>query len=323
MIAGLDLVSRGDIFIGERRVNDISPRDRDLAMMFRNDTLYPGMSVADNMAFGLKRRNFAAPEISKRVQDAAAIFGLEAILKSKPDQLSHENRQRAALAGAVARQPKVLLFDQPFANLDASTQVQMRTELLRLHQRSETTLIYNTHDPGEAIALGDRLVLMNDGGVQQHGAPLTLYDRPVNLFVASFLGSPSINLIHGILKQERDSLLFCEREGGTIEARMQFSERRAAKGFLGKPIVLGIRPEDVEVAESTKRAENADSFPAILDLVEPTGGETNLYLQTGAHTVIGRSQGRFEQKDVGRRLQFGMNLQKAHFFDPVSELRIL
>ncbi len=185
-------------------------------------------------------------------------------------------------------------------------------------------MIYVTHDPAEAMTMGDRLVIMSDGVVQQNDTPLALYHNPVNLFVASFLGSPPMNLIHGTLKQERDSLLFCERKGGTIEARTQLSERPAAKEFLGKPIVLGIRPEDIEVAQSTKwQGSGPDSFPAILDIVEPTGAETNLYLQTGAHTVVCRSQGRFEQKDAGRRLQFVMNLRTAHLFDPISTLRVV
>lgn len=324
MIAGLEDVSRGDISIGDRRINDVLPKDRDVAMMFQNDALHPHMSVYDNIAFGLKRRNFAIAEIRKRVQDAAAILGLEAFLKLKPHSLSEEDRQRVALGRAIVRQPKVFLFDQPLANLDDGTRVQMRTEIMKLHQRLETTMIYVTHDPVEAMTMGDRLVIMSAGVVQQNDTPLALYNSPVNLFVAGFLGSPPMNLIHGTLKQERDSLLFCEREGGTIEARLPLSERPMAKEFLGKPIVLGIRPEDIEVPQSTKRPGNGpDSFPAILDIVEPMGAETNLYVETGAHTVVCRSQNRFEQKDAGRRMHLEMKLQKAHLFDPVSTLRVI
>ncbi len=323
MIAGLEEISRGDIFIGDRRVNDVAPKDRDIAMVFQNYALYPHMSVYDNMAFGLKLRKFPKPEIKKRVQDAAAILGIEDLLERKPKALSGGQRQRVAVGRAIVRQPKVFLFDEPLSNLDAKMRVQMRTEITKLHQRLQATMIYVTHDQVEAMTMGDRIVVMNGGVVQQNDAPLKLYNEPVNLFVAGFLGSPPMNFLHGSLKEDRESLVFREMEGGTVEVRLPAAERRGARGLVGKPMLLGIRPEDIEVAQFTKGQETAESFPAVVDLVEPMGAETNLYLQTGAHTVVCRSQRPLDHREAGHRMQFEMNLKKAHLFDPLSTLRIV
>jgi multiple sugar transport system ATP-binding protein len=324
MIAGLEEISRGDIFIGDKRVNDVPPKDRDIAMVFQNYALYPHMSVYDNMAFGLKLRRFPKAEIKKRVQDAAAILGIEALLERKPKALSGGQRQRVAVGRAIVRQPKVFLFDEPLSNLDAKMRVQMRTEITKLHQRLQATMIYVTHDQVEAMTMGDRIVVMNAGVVQQNDTPLKLYNEPVNLFVAGFLGSPPMNFIHGTLKQEKDGLLFQELEDGTIRVKLPVEERPAAREFVGKPMILGFRPEDIEVAKFTKGQERtAASFPAVVDLVEPMGAETNLYLQTGAHTVVCRSQGTLDHRDAGHRMQFELNLRKAHLFDPTSTNRIV
>ena len=324
MIAGLEEISRGDIFIGDRRVNDVSPKDRDIAMVFQNYALYPHMTVYDNLAFGLKLRKFPKPEIKKRVMDAAGILGIQELLERKPKALSGGQRQRVAVGRAIVRQPKVFLFDEPLSNLDAKMRVQMRTEITKLHQRLQATMVYVTHDQVEAMTMGDRIVVMNHGVVQQTDTPLALYNAPVNLFVAGFLGSPPMNFINGTLKLVGDSLLFSELEGGTIEARMPVSERPGAREFLGKPMLLGIRPEDLEIAQFEKGRQNsAASFPAIVDIVEPMGAETNLYLQTGAHTVVCRSQRPLDHREAGHRLQFEMDLGKAHLFDPVSTRRIL
>ena len=324
MIAGLEEISKGDVFIGDRRVNDVPPKDRDIAMVFQNYALYPHMTVYDNLAFGLKLRKFPKAEIRKRVTDAAAILGIEELLERKPKALSGGQRQRVAVGRAIVRQPKVFLFDEPLSNLDAKMRVQMRTEITKLHQRLQATMIYVTHDQIEAMTMGDRIVVMNHGVVQQNDTPLTLYNEPANLFVAGFLGSPPMNFLHGTLKQDRDALLFCEMEGGTIEARLSMADRPAAKEFIGKPMLLGIRPEDVEVAQFEKGSESdIASFPAIVDIVEPMGAETNLYLQTGAHTIVCRSQRAFDHREAGHRLQFQMNLRKAHLFDPESTKRVL
>ncbi|MGH8092838.1 MAG: ABC transporter ATP-binding protein [Chthoniobacterales bacterium] len=324
MIAGLEDISKGDIFIGEKRINDVAPKDRDIAMVFQNYALYPHLSVYDNLAFGLKLRRFPKTEIEKRVADAARILGIESLLNRKPKSLSGGERQRVAVGRAMVRQPKVFLFDEPLSNLDARMRVQMRAEITRLHQRLQATMIYVTHDQVEAMTMGDRIVVMKEGVVQQNDAPLALYNEPVNLFVAGFLGSPPMNFISGRLKEDGDKIRFCELDGGTIDVAFPARERPAARAFLGKDVVLGIRPEDLEVATFTRKEGKAAGigFPAIVDLVEPMGAETNLHLQTGAHTLVCRSQAGFDHREAGHRLQFEMNLRKAHFFDPVSTNRL-
>ena len=323
MIAGLEEISKGDIYIGDRRVNDVPPKDRDIAMVFQNYALYPHMSVYDNLAFGLKLRKYPKTEIRKRVMDAASILGIEELLERRPKALSGGQRQRVAVGRAIVRQPKVFLFDEPLSNLDAKMRVQMRAEITKLHQRLQATMIYVTHDQIEAMTMGDRIVVMNNGVVQQTDTPLKLYNEPVNLFVAGFLGSPPMNFINGTLKQDRDALVFSEIQGGTIQVRLSARERPAALDLLGKPLLLGIRPEDIELAQFSGSEDVTGSFPAIVDIVEPMGAETNLYLQTGAHTVVCRSQKAMDHREAGRRLQFEMNLKKAHLFDPSSGARVL
>ena len=323
MIAGLEEISKGDIYIGDRRVNDVPPKDRDIAMVFQNYALYPHMSVYDNLAFGLKLRKYPKAEIRKRVMDAAGILGIEELLERRPKALSGGQRQRVAVGRAIVRQPKVFLFDEPLSNLDAKMRVQMRAEITKLHQRLQATMVYVTHDQIEAMTMGDRIVVMNGGVVQQTDTPLKLYNEPVNLFVAGFLGSPPMNFINGTLKQDRDALVFSEIQGGTIQVRLSARERPAALDLLGKPLLLGIRPEDIELAQFSGSEDVTGSFPAIVDIVEPMGAETNLYLQTGAHTAVCRSQKAMDHREAGRRLQFEMNLKKAHLFDPSSGARVL
>ena len=324
MIAGLEEISKGDIYIGEKRVNGVAPKDRDIAMVFQNYALYPHMSVYDNLAFGLKLRKFSKPEIKKRVVDAASILGIESLLDRKPKALSGAQQQRVAVGRAIVRQPKVFLFDEPLFNLDPKMRVQMRTEIIKLHQRLQATMIYVTHDQIEAMTMGDRIAVMNDGRVQQIDAPLVLYNEPVNLFVAGFLGSPPMNFISGTLKEDGDKIRFREDEGGTIEVAFAAADRPAAREFVGQNIILGIRPENLDVATLSRKEGKAagTGFPAIVDIVEPVGAETNLYLQTGAHTLVCRSQSAFDRSEAGRRLQFEMNLAKAHLFDPVSTVRL-
>ena len=324
MIAGLEEISKGDIYIGEKRVNGVAPKDRDIAMVFQNYALYPHMSVYDNLAFGLKLRKFSQPEIKKRVVDAASILGIESLLDRKPIALSGAQQQRVAVGRAIVRQPKVYLFDEPLFNLDPKLRVQMRAEIIKLHQRLQATMIYVTHDQIEAMTMGDRIAVMNDGRVQQIDVPLVLYNEPVNLFVAGFLGSPPMNFISGTLKEDGDKLRFREDEGGTIEVAFAAADRPAAREFVGQNIILGIRPENLDVATLSRKEGKAagTGFPAIIDIVEPVGAETDLYLQTGAHTLVCHSQSAFDRKDAGRRLQFEVNLAKAHLFDPVSTVRL-
>jgi len=324
MIAGLEEISVGDIYIGEERVNDVAPKDRDIATVFQDGALYPHLSVYDNLAFGLKLRKFGKTEIKQRVSDVAGILGIESLLDRKPKALARSQRQRVAIARAVVRQAKVFLFDEPLSNLDDKARVQMRTEITKLHQRLQATMVYVTHHQVEAMAMADRIVIMNEGAVQQIGAPLVLYHEPANLFVAGFIGNPPINFISGSLKEDGDKMRFGECEGGSIDLAFPAAERLAAREFIGKEVILGIRPEDLEVSQFGRKEGRAaeKGFPAIVDAVELMGAETNLYLQTGAHALVCRSRQAFDHRDAGRRLRFEMNLAKGHLFDPVSTRRL-
>ena len=322
MIAGLEEISKGEIFIGDRKVNDVPPKDRDIAMVFQSYALYPHMSVYDNMAFGLKLRKYPKAEIRKRVTEAAGILGIESYLERKPKQLSGGQRQRVALGRAIVRQPKVFLFDEPLSNLDAKMRVQTRTELIKLHQRLQATMIYVTHDQVEAMTMGSRIAVMEGGNLQQNEPPLTLYHEPKNLFVAGFLGSPPMNFVAGKLSQKEDRIIFKEMAGGVIEVRYRERDRPALKSYVGKEVTLGVRPEDIELSQGAREAAEVP-FQAVVDIVEPMGAETNFYLQTGNHTVICRSQAVVDQREVGHRLQFQINSAKTHIFDPVTTNRVV
>ena len=330
MIAGLEDISRGDISIDGRRVNDVAPKDRDIAMVFQNYALYPHMNVFDNMAFGLKLRKFPKTEIAKRVNDAAGILGLEQLLDRKPKALSGGQRQRVALGRAIVRQPKVFLFDEPLSNLDAKMRVQMRTEIIKLHQRIKATMIYVTHDQVEAMTMGTRIVVMDavvnsqtklkEGVVQQIDEPLKLYREPHNLFVAGFLGNPPMNFIHGKVEIKNDHCLFSEENQGTL--RLDLGVRPSATPFQGKEVILGLRPECFEFV-SAEKLTAPNTFPAVVDIVEPMGSETNLYLNTGAHTITCRTHAHLGHDQTGRRLYFQAQADQLHLFDPASTLRIV
>lgn len=323
MIAGLEEISRGEIVIGDRGVNDVPPKDRDIAMVFQDGALYPHMSIGENLAFGLQAREFAKTEIKNRVHDAAVALGIEDLLDRKPSSLSVVQRQRVAVGRAIARQPKVILFDEPLKDLDPTTQGQMRTEIRKLHQRLQVTMIYATDDSAEAMTMGDRIVVIDHGVVQQSDPPHVIYSEPANLFAARALGVPPMNLIHGTLKQERDALLFRESGEGTIEARISPTDHPGASDFVGKPVVLGFRPEDMEIAQVTKGQEVArGAFPALVDSREDTGPATVLHLETGAHRLVCRTREPLAAGGEGRRMRFEINLKKAHLFDPVSTLRL-
>ena len=329
MVAGLEDISGGDISIGDRRINGVPSKDRDIAMVFQNCALYPHLSVYENMAFGLKLRKFPQAEIQKRVHETAAILGLDQLLTRKPKTLSGGQRQRVAVGRAIVRQPKVFLFDEPLSNLDAQMRVQMHTEIIKLHQRLQATMIYVTHDQVEAMTMGSRIVVMNavlnpetgrkEGVVQQIDAPLKLYNEPANLFVAGFLGSPPMNFLKGTLRKEGDQLVFKEAKGGSIELRL--GSRPAAQTHVGREVTLGIRPEHcVLVPQGNPHPEN--SFQGVVDIVECMGAETLFYLQTGTHTVISRSSATHETTEVGHRRRFTVQGESAHLFDPETELRI-
>lgn len=320
MIAGLEEISRGDISIGDRRVNDVPPKDRDIAMVFQNYALYPHMSVYDNMAFGLKLRKHPKADIKKRVDDAADILGIKSLLERKPKALSGGQRQRVAVGRAIVRQPKVFLFDEPLSNLDAKMRVQMRTEITKLHQRLQATMIYVTHDQVEAMTMGTRIVVMKDGIIQQADSPLKLYNEPVNLFVAGFLGSPPMNFLHGVVSKKGDGVFFEERDGGVV--KLNLGPRPAATPFLGKEVILGVRPESCDlVPEEETSSEN--SFKAVVELVEPMGAETYFYLKTGPHTIISRSQAMVDHREAGHCLQFKINVSRVHLFDPSTGNRLV
>jgi len=322
MIAGLEEISLGEITIGDRKINDVPPKDRDIAMVFQNYALYPHMTVFDNMAFGLKLRKYPKTEIKKRVEEAADILGIRHLLDRKPKALSGGQRQRVAVGRAIVRQPKVFLFDEPLSNLDAKMRVQMRTEITKLHQRLQATMIYVTHDQVEAMTMGDRIVVMKDGVVQQNDAPLMLYNEPTNLFVAGFLGSPPMNFVQGTIEEVKGKLVFKENDKGSVSVPINITP--GARAYIGKPVTLGLRPEHLAFLPREQQAPTGDNvFQAVIDLVEPLGSETNFYLQTGSHTIICRSPLNLGREEEGHRAFFALEADKVRLFDPETTLRIV
>jgi multiple sugar transport system ATP-binding protein len=285
-------------------------------MVFQNYALYPHMSVYDNMAFGLKMRKFPKPEIQKRVQDAAEILGIQELLTRKPRQLSGGQRQRVAVGRAIVRHPQVFLFDEPLSNLDAKLRVQMRVELKRLHQRLETTAIYVTHDQVEAMTLGDRVVVMKDGWVQQVGEPLELYGSPANRFVAGFIGSPAMNFVDVQITQ-REAALWAEAPGLRIKVPQEFLDR--LRGHVGKQAVLGVRPEALHLANGADAPEH--SFDTSLDVIEPLGNEILLNFRIGAAPMVARVDPGVRVK-VHDNLRFALDPRRVHFFDAQTEAAI-
>ena len=274
MIAGLESVTEGTISIGDKVVNDIAAKDRDIAMVFQNYALYPHMTVAENMSFALQLRGETKAAIDAAVKRASAILGLDALLKRYPKQLSGGQRQRVAMGRAIVRDPKVFLFDEPLSNLDAKLRVQMRSEIKELHQRLRTTTIYVTHDQIEAMTMADRIVVMQGGVIEQIGAPLELYDRPANIFVATFIGSPSMNLFFGTVVAEGGGVAVRTEEGTTLPLAPEQS------ALVGRKIAYGIRPEDAVVSDRA-------GVPARISTVEPTGAETLLLCKIGSvNTVV-------------------------------------
>jgi multiple sugar transport system ATP-binding protein len=316
MVAGLEEITSGEIMIGDRVVNDLPPKDRDIAMVFQNYALYPHMTVYDNMAFGLKMRKFPKAEIEKRVREAAEILGIQELLKRKPRQLSGGQRQRVAVGRAIVRHPQVFLFDEPLSNLDAKLRVQMRVELKRLHDRLETTAIYVTHDQVEAMTLGDRVVVMRDGWVQQVGEPLELYGRPANKFVAGFIGSPAMNFMDVTLAEQNGSL-WADHQG----TRVKVPPERAAslRRYIGQKLTFGIRPEDLRVAGGADPREY--SFDATVEVVEPLGSEMLLDVRVGTTSMVVRVDPSVRVK-VHEPVRLALDPARVHFFDLQTEAAI-
>ena len=328
MIAGLESITAGKLYIGDRIVNDVPPKNRDIAMVFQSYALYPHMTVRENLAFALKLRGSSKSEIEKRVQDAASILGINDFLDRTPRQLSGGQRQRVALGRAIVRQPQVFLFDEPLSNLDAQLRVQMRREIARLHQELDATMIYVTHDQVEAMTLGDRIVVMNKGHVQQIDTPMNLYDHPRNRFVAGFIGSPAMNFVDGRIAAG-DSLQFAAAgDAFTFAIPPSLAER--IKGLETRELTLGIRPEDVSVAldsgptifagESTI-VHPPVTAPARLDLVEALGNEVFVYASVGPYVITARVAPQPLPK-LGEPITLAFDLAKSHFFDRESGDRV-
>lgn len=322
MIAGLEEISEGDLYIGERRVNDVAPKDRDIAMVFQSYALYPHMNVYENMAFGLKLRKFSKDEIEKRIQEAARILDISHLLDRKPKALSGGQRQRVALGRAIVREPQVFLMDEPLSNLDAKLRVQMRTEILKLHQRLKTTIIYVTHDQTEAMTMGDRIVVMKDGLIQQVATPTAIYNHPVNQFVASFIGSPAMNFMKGTISEKDGALVF-----DAPDVHIVFPEDKAKvlreKGYVNKPVTFGIRPEDIYSDAQFIEANPFDSaLTADIDVVENMGSELYVYFNNiGSTQMVARVDAR-EGLKPRMSVKLGMDLSKCHIFDSETEVAV-
>ena len=321
MIAGLEEITAGELFIDEQRVNDVAPKDRDIAMVFQNYALYPHMSVYENMAFGLKLRKLPKHEIDERVREAASILGIEEYLDRKPKALSGGQRQRVAVGRAIVRKPKVFLFDEPLSNLDAKLRVQMRTEISKLHQRLEATMIYVTHDQTEAMTMGDQIVLMKDGFVQQIETPLEIYAKPVNKFVAGFIGSPAMNFFEGVIEKGK-SLTFVEKGGGLSLPILKKDQSRL-RHHVGKELILGLRPEQIAIAGSRSAGAAKTKAKVHVEVVEPMGNETYIYFSTrkGGSQFVARVTPA-KEPPVGKPLELMFDMASAHYFDKQTEMAI-
>ncbi len=315
MVAGLEEITEGNIYIGGRLVNDVAPKDRNIAMVFQNYALYPHMTVYKNMAFGLKLRKFPKSEIDERVRRAAKILGIEQLLDRKPKQLSGGQRQRVAVGRAIVRDPEVFLFDEPLSNLDAKLRVAMRGELVKLHHRLETTMIYVTHDQVEAMTMGDRIVIMKDGLIQQVGAPLEVYDHPSNIFVAGFIGSPPMNFFRGTLVPEKDHLFIDMK---SFKLKVPDERKKRYERYIRKEVVFGMRPEDIIDSTPEGRSGEWDKTTAVVDVLEPLGAEVMLELSKGEHSFTARVDPHTNSR-VHQEITVYFNMGKMHLFDAETE----
>jgi multiple sugar transport system ATP-binding protein len=317
MLAGLEEITKGEVRIGDRIVNDVPPKDRDIAMVFQSYALYPHMSVYDNMAFGLKLRKTPKQDIKRRVQEAAEILGIQDMLTRKPRQLSGGQRQRVALGRAIVREPKVFLFDEPLSNLDAKLRGAMRSEITKLHQRLNTTFIYVTHDQIEAMTMATRIAVINKGVLQQLDTPQTLYDRPDNMFVAGFMGAPAMNFFKAKMRRDNGKLLI---EGGAFKVPVTL-DRKSYQNYVDKPVIMGIRPEDVYNPAFVPTGIHAAPIDAKVDVTELMGNEISLYLVAGQDNIVARVDPRTDFR-MGDKVQVAFNMDKVHLFDPDTEKAI-
>lgn len=321
MIAGLEEISQGELFIGDKLVNDVAPKDRDIAMVFQNYALYPHMSVFDNMAFGLKLRKVPKAEIEKKVREAAKSLDIEHLLDRKPKALSGGQRQRVALGRAIVREPKVFLMDEPLSNLDAKLRVQMRTEISKLHKKLETTFIYVTHDQTEAMTMGSRIVVMKDGVIQQVDTPQKIYDHPANIFVAGFIGSPQMNFIDAKVEEKGGNVILAFEEDSVV-----LPEDKAAivkkGGYVGKEVIMGIRPENIDDNEDFIARHQDSVVSASVEVTELMGAETYIYLAKGKANLVARVDGSSKAK-AGDVLKVALDTTKIHVFDKETENTIV
>ena len=314
-LAGLEEVSDGRVLIGDKIVNDVAPKDRDIAMVFQSYALYPHMTVFDNMAFGLKLRKVPKNDIKKRVEEAAQMLGIEQLLKRKPRELSGGQRQRVAVGRAIVREPKVFLFDEPLSNLDAKLRVQTRAQISKLHQQLQTTFIYVTHDQTEAMTMATRIAVMSKGILQQLDTPQHLYDKPGNLFVAGFIGSPAMNFFPARVRKEGGNLLI---DIGVAALKVPDDRCITYERFDGKEVIFGIRPEDIHNPDFVPSGIHAEPVPAKVDVTELMGNEIFLYLVSGKHNYVARVDPR-TRFTLGEDVQVVFNMDNFHIFDPASD----
>lgn len=318
MVAGLEDITSGEIFIEGKKINDVHPKDRDIAMVFQNYALYPHMSVYKNMAFGLMLRKFPKAEIDRRVKEASEILGIQNLLDRKPSALSGGQRQRVAVGRAIVRKPKAFLFDEPLSNLDAKLRVQMRTEISKLHNRLQSTMIYVTHDQVEAMTMGDRIVVMKDGEIQQVNDPITIYNQPANKFVAGFIGSPPMNFIDGSIIKRNGAIYFTEDQF-QVKADDTMVARLAP--YVDKRVILGVRPEDIYDRLFLGEASPDNTVRATVEVVEPMGAELFLYFKKGKLSFTARVDAH-QKAQINQDLDIVLDMSKAHFFDPATEKTI-
>ncbi len=319
MIAGLEEATHGDIYIGEKLVNNIPAKDRNIAMVFQNYALYPHMSVYQNMAFALKLRGYPKSEIDRRIKEASQILGITHLLDRRPRELSGGERQRVAVGRAIVRKPLVFLFDEPLSNLDAKMRVQMRTELHKLHMRLQTTMIYVTHDQVEAVTLGSRIAVMKDGQIQQFDEPLRVYDEPINKFVAGFIGSPPMNFLNGRIIKKDGKFYFDE---GEFQVKIPESKYEKLEDYLEKEVIFGIRPENIYDKLFASAASSENTIRVKCEVVEHMGAENHLILSTNSHTIVARVD-IHDRPLVGEYIEMVLDMNRAHFFDKDTERRIV